>query len=177
MKVKQAVNARALSFSKYFESEWQEKVFMPFSRRYQGFIADYDAACINPHLLTYLLGNVDLKLNWSCLSRNTGLTIDIINNPENEYRWVWRFVSANPGITMQDIINHPEYPWVWSNGVSDNPNLTIKMINQYPDRDWSWCLVCFCSRIALQDITGFPFVKEKLEEKLGSGTTCLVTNF
>ena len=30
---------------------------------------------------------------------------------------------CNPGITMDDIINHPELPWNWK-GISENPNIT-----------------------------------------------------
>ena len=28
-------------------------------------------------------------------------------------KWNWGFISRNPGITLQDIINHPECPWDW----------------------------------------------------------------
>ena len=28
--------------------------------------------------------------------------------------WNWLEISNNPSITMQDIINHPEYPWDWN---------------------------------------------------------------
>ena len=32
-------------------------------------------------------------------------------------------ISGNPGITMDDIINHPELQWSWF-GISLNPNIT-----------------------------------------------------
>ena len=28
--------------------------------------------------------------------------------------WNWYNISRNPGITMQDIIKYPEYPWKWN---------------------------------------------------------------
>ena len=39
----------------------------------------------------------------------------------------WGFITTNPGITMDDIINHPELPWDWF-GISLNPNITPDFI-------------------------------------------------
>ena len=103
-----------LTLNNVLESEWQSEVFLPFFVAHEKLICDYVNICSNPNLLLYLLARKGLKakLNWSKLSANKGLTIDIINQYPDE-DWNWYDVSSNPGITMQDIINHPEYPWDW----------------------------------------------------------------
>ena len=42
---------------------------------------------------------------------------------ENKDKLDWDEISENPGITMDDIINHPELPWS-VDGISENPNIT-----------------------------------------------------
>ena len=42
---------------------------------------------------------------------------------ENKDKLDWHAISCNPGITMDDIIDHPELPWYWY-GISLNPNIT-----------------------------------------------------
>ena len=49
--------------------------------------------------------------------------------------WDWRSVSSNPGITMQDIINHPIFAWGWL-CVSSNPNMTFAMVKQFLHKAW-----------------------------------------
>ena len=142
-------------FSNYFEREWQVSVYIPFFQSNQNCITDYRIACINPNLLYYLLTCSDLKLNWTNLSRNTGLTIDIINKHlKKEHQWDWKEVSANPGITMQDIVNYPQYPWDWFGGVSRNPNLTMNMVKQYPDM--KMYSISRNPGITMQDIINHP---------------------
>ena len=34
-------------------------------------------------------------------------------NKYSEREWDWYRISCNPNIIIQDIINHPEYPWNW----------------------------------------------------------------
>ena len=56
---------------------------------------------------------------------------------------------------MQNIINHPEYPWIW-HGISDNPNLTIEFINSNSYKDWYWNGVSKNPGITMQDIINHP---------------------
>ena len=54
---------------------------------------------------------IGLEIDWAALSNNKALTIYILNYHSSEsFEWVWADVNANPGITMQNIVNHLEYP-------------------------------------------------------------------
>ena len=58
-------------------------------------------------------------------------------NQNQDKGWDWHEISCNPGITMQNINNHPKCPWVYKQ-ISYNRNLTIDFIDQYPDIKWNW---------------------------------------
>ena len=57
----------------------------------------------------------------------------IITYPNKE--WNWGFISINPGITTQNIINHPEYPWSWE---SHSGKLNLSMNDISPNHPWNW---------------------------------------
>ena len=46
---------------------------------------------------------------------------------EHKDKLDWKGISCNPGITMDDIIDHPELPWGWEE-ISQNPNITPDFI-------------------------------------------------
>jgi len=49
--------------------------------------------------------------------------------------WDMKLVSANPGVTVEFMENHPEIPWDME-GVSENPNVTVDYILEHPEMDW-----------------------------------------
>ena len=70
--------------------------------------------------------------------------------------WDWFLVSANPGITMQDIMKHPQYPWVW-NQVIRNPNYDFNGASAFPGNQCSWEVMSFNPNLTIQDIINHPF--------------------
>ena len=78
-------------------------------------------------------------LDWSWISENPNLTMDIIN-ANLDKPWEWYFVSHNPNITIKDILDNPDKPWEWDY-ISMNPNLTMKDILDNPDKPWRWNLI------------------------------------
>ena len=99
---------------------------------------------------------------WYCkaLSMNTNITIKMIKQNLSVTRYYksiyghhvtnetdslnWKYLSANAGITWDDIIKNPELPWNcrW---VSKNPNISITIVRKYPDgpprknqNKWRW---------------------------------------
>ena len=58
---------------------------------------------------------------------------------------------------MQNITNHPEYPWS-SLHICSNPNLTMNMIYKFPDRNCIYFSSCVSENpgITMQDIINNP---------------------
>ena len=52
-------------------------------------------------------------------------------------RWDWGYISSNPNITMEDIVNNPDKQWDWRT-ISQNPNLTMDFIINNPNKEWNW---------------------------------------
>ena len=78
---------RREELNKYIEKKWEEY--------YWNFLMKYED-----------------KLNWSGLSQNLNITMEIIeNNPDKN--WDWSYVSRNPNITMEIIEKYPNKPWDW----------------------------------------------------------------
>ena len=151
------IDTEVSGLQNYFEDDWLVNVYMPFFHANQHLISDYSAVSRNPNLCNYLLSREDLELNWKNISQNKGLTIDLIKSRMgNKDMWKWPLISANPGITMQDIMKHPDFPWDWEIGISDNPNLTINMLNQYPDKEWNWYYISRNPGITIEDIISNP---------------------
>lgn len=87
--------------------------------------------------------------------------------------WFWSALSANPGITMNDIENNPMLPWVykclsikttakfllehinedWDWGhVSANPEISLSFINDNPTLPWVWSSVSANPNIKMSDV-------------------------
>ena len=45
----------------------------------------------------------------------------------------WTNMSANPNITMKDVLENPDKPWNWFD-ISGNPNITMKDILENLDK-------------------------------------------
>lgn len=48
---------------------------------------------------------------------NFKIVKDVESNSDKP--WDWHMLSINPGLTAQDIIDHPNHPWTWD-GISEN---------------------------------------------------------
>ena len=88
------------------EAEWCKRVYFPFFNKYQHLLANYTKIS-NPYLVC------NDMINGRILSSSNGFKIKTIKLvPLNVWNSSWSNISSNSGITMQDIINHPEYPWI-----------------------------------------------------------------
>lgn len=115
----------------------------------------------NPNLpFEFVLANLDKDWNWFWISRNRGVTPNIVRRYPH-LPWDWGGLSYNPNLTLEMILGnldknldwsgisahkivtwkfiraHPELPWDWS-GISGNPNITWNIIKANPDEDWDW---------------------------------------
>ena len=152
-----------LNIRSHLERQWKEKKFLPFFHKYKHLMKYTYPASKNPHLLDYFVSLVkELKDFDIELGANPGITFDLIKEIKDKaiLRPSYAILrpssySCNPGIKMQDIINHPDFDWDWKY-VSANPNLTINMIEQFPNKDWNWRFVSRNPGITVQEIIDRP---------------------
>jgi hypothetical protein len=85
--------------------------------------------------------NPDKPWDWSGVSRNPNITMQMINGNPNK-PWEWNYISRNPNLTMQMIIDNPDKPWDWFY-ISSNPNITWQMITDNPNKPWDWENISF----------------------------------
>lgn len=74
------------------------------------------------------------------LCANPNISISLFNEyivkPDAVRRIDWAAISANPGLTMLDVISYPRYKWS-DRFLSANPNLTSNyVLNEGKDRAW-----------------------------------------
>jgi hypothetical protein len=70
--------------------------------------------------------------NWAYLSANPNITLqDVLNNPG--YLWSYRCLALNPNITMDDVLDHPAIPWDILY-LAQNPNITIAQLEEHLPR-------------------------------------------
>jgi hypothetical protein len=67
----------------------------------------------------------------------------------------WEMISFNKNITMDDIDEHPEFPWSWGEYVCWNPNLTIDMAIKHQEAMW-WGAVSANKAITMDIIEEYP---------------------
>ncbi len=98
------------------------------------------------------------EINWSydALCGNPSITFDFINRTIIKecalHRVDWASLSANPTVTMIDIIKYSDYKWN-HRYLSSNPNLTSNFIlNEGSDFDWYVPLVSSNRGITSKDI-------------------------
>ena len=133
---------------------------------------DWTFVSSNPGItMQDIINHPEYPWDWSYgVSRHPNMTMNMIIQNSNKL-WsmndqiispnhsanVCANISSNTGITMQDIINHPEYPWDWYYGVGRNPNLTFSMTKLYRDKTWCWNDISSNSGITTQDIINHPY--------------------
>lgn len=101
-----------------------------------------------------ILLHPELPWLYRFMSENQTLCMqDVLDYPDlfND----WMDLSANRGITMDDIRNHPDLPWCFE-FVSRNGNLTMRFILDHPDKPWSWPDICQNSAIGFQNVIRHP---------------------
>lgn len=93
--------------------------------KYKEFPWDKSAFIKNPHIPIEILledTNVDLSL----LSMHPGVTIDIImkelHNPIRTSRWNWIYLSCNPAIPIEIILEYSDYPWCFISAIKKYSN-------------------------------------------------------
>lgn len=149
----------------------------------------YEGLCSNPNLSFDFLNEIIIKqeavhrVDWDLLSANPSITmLDVINNPT--YNWNVRYLSANPNLTSNFILNEGSkfdwfVPFVSSNSgittrdilkstlrsvfdwdyrnLSANVNLPIVYVNDNLDQPWNYHSISV--NASLMDIQMFHQIK------------------
>lgn len=102
----------------------------------------YNDLCNNPNIsfeffLQYAIKPTSrVDINWDALSKNPAIPIEIIDQYTN-YHWNDRFISANPNITSNYILNTGKSRKWFMPYVSSNPGITERDIYKNV-LDWSY---------------------------------------
>ena len=98
------------------------------------------------HTLYPILDNI----NYVSLSQSPKITVDFVSRHINR-QWWWQYLSCNPAISLQDIIDYPELPWSWTT-VAQHPELTWEFVTLHKDKYWSWYYLTTHPNISLDVI-------------------------
>lgn len=150
---------------------------------------DYEGLCSNPNLSfaffnEYIIRPEEIhRVDWNSLSSNPSITmIDVINNPN--YKWNDRYLSSNPNLTSNFILNEglsrnwyaPSvssnsgitsrdiykstlkslFEWDYTN-LSSNPNLPIAHVHNNIKLNWNYHALSI--NASLNDIHAFHKIK------------------
>ena len=129
------IKGRLSNLDKYIQSKWEEHYWY-FLIKYEDML-DWSYISRNPNITMEMIeNNPDKPWDWDWVSENPNITIEMIeNSPEKP--WNWDVISRNPNITMEMIENSPDKPWDWY-CLSQNPNITMEIIEKNPDKPWDW---------------------------------------
>ena len=148
---------------------------------------DYVELCSNPNIGIHFINEFMIrpktmvKISWANISANKSITMfDIMDYPN--YKWNDRYLSMNPNISSNFILNKGNarkwfMPHVSSNpgiterdiyrqvldfkilNLSSNPNLPAKYVNDNPSEQWNYHSVSSNSNISLNDIDTYKQIK------------------
>lgn len=150
----------------YYENGFQKYVLLNYDELYYPFSPDISLA-MNPNI-TFKFVKQNIKTigyiwDWFRLSAHENFTFEQIMSTirsidskgkcewDEYYRWDWWGISRNRNVTFQFILQHPEFPWEWSNGVSFNPNVTLQDVINHPDKPWNFEGISRNKSITFQD--------------------------
>jgi len=80
--------------------------------------------------------------------------LDVVLSSPFQYAWDCRFLSKNPNINFQDILENPDF-WNYSY-LSSNPNITLNDVLSYPELEWDYHVLTSNPNISLYDILSHP---------------------
>jgi len=106
------------------------------------------------------MGERDIVAHAYWVSKDPDITIDIIlNNPMAD--WAWRDLSANLSIKLDDILANQQLPWI-SKTVSNRSDLTLEyLFEHYRDYPWTWHDMKILRYLTLEDILKYqPLLNE-----------------
>jgi hypothetical protein len=109
--------------------------------------------------MNYVLRNMDKPWSWYRLSivvpiKNIVARIDW-------YPWNWRYVSANPTLTIDVVLMYPYIDWDWYE-ISRNPNITMETIKKHRNLPWRWSAVYENPNLTMKfirDNSNFPWTE------------------
>jgi hypothetical protein len=68
---------------------------------------------------------------------NNNLTKKYHPIPGKKWKWNWDYLSKNPSITFQNVLDNPDKPWDWRE-LSRNKSITFQNVIDNPDKKWNW---------------------------------------
>lgn len=116
-------------------------ITIDFVKKYPKLPWNYNTLSQNPNItLEFILSTTNNKYE---LNKNNAIDLSEIAEysfKEDTKNWNWYFISANKGITMDDVRANKHLPWNY-NELSRNSNLTIDFVMENLHQQWNWKLI------------------------------------
>jgi hypothetical protein len=63
---------------------------------------------------------------------------NVLDNPDE--KWNWHYLSANPGIKMEDVLKNKDIEWDWDL-LTENPGIKMKDVLDNPEKEWDFAVL------------------------------------
>lgn len=98
--------------------------------------------------------NLDGSRMKDVISSSVNLSIGYIKDM-GTHKFNWAYVSQNPNIFPEDVIQNIHMPWNWFY-LSYNPNINIDFVVRFIEQKWNWNAISSNPGILLNDISDNP---------------------
>lgn len=102
-----------------------------------------------------LLTNLDKNWNWQRLTENPGITIEFMERYPDIGPWSEEYVSGNPNVDMQYILDNPQREW-FPGHYSDNSSITFQDVLDHPELEWDFSALMNNPNVTYQDVLDHP---------------------
>ncbi len=79
--------------------------------------------------------------------------VDRLNCLDHSKRW--EYISQNPNITMEFIIEHLDKPWNWGL-LSENKNINMDFVRKHSNKRWNWDYISVNPIVTMDYVTKNP---------------------
>jgi hypothetical protein len=112
-----------------------------------------ERAFLDQKILGLLQDNVQRPWHWGALSRNRGITLDMVQKLPDA-PWDWARLSCNPSVTWTDIRStRDSLAWDWA-AISTWAHL--EHVLDEPDVAWDWRELSLSRHLSLEDVLSQP---------------------
>jgi hypothetical protein len=114
---------------------------------------NWRAVSLKVYDISIVTSNPDINFDWEILAGVVKVTPAIVN--QHYHRWNWSRLSKNPDITIDIVLEHLTERWEWRY-LSKHPNMTFDIIQANPGLRWIMSIVSSRSFVTIDLINANP---------------------
>ena len=129
---------------------------LPWDWNRIGMIPSITFEFVMEHLAEFKTPQQIFQSTWFYISKNPNITWDIvIQNPQ--IPWRWDGLSQNPSITMDIVLNNIKCPWVWKDlSYNASGTLTLEIVMAHLNKKWDWTQLSRCLPLYAEILDKYP---------------------